>query len=61
MQEYGSFVVKNKTKRLQQCMMMRGVYASDDIAVLTFAKKSYTTGIFSETIIRHCPSRTIKQ
>jgi hypothetical protein len=51
MQEYGSFVVKNRTKRLQKYMMLRGIYASDDTAVLTFAEKSYTTGIFSETII----------
>jgi hypothetical protein len=39
-------------------MTVRGIYVSDDSAVLIFAEKSYTTCIFSE-IIQKCPLRMI--
>jgi hypothetical protein len=39
-------------------MIVRGIYVSDDSAVLIFAEKSYTMCIFSE-IIHKCPLRMI--
>jgi hypothetical protein len=53
------FLVKNGTRIWHQQTAVKGTYASDGIAVSTFAEKGCIVCIFSEIGVSKCPARTI--